>query len=1097
VFNGKADGGEGQDKLRIATGGTASRTIVTGQITSFEDVFASGSGTLDFQGGAHDFDSFEIDGGNVRVGGGASLRSDAGGVRFTGNADNRFTLAHGGAVGSLVDGGDGDNDVLAFEQAAGQTQNVSGVQAQNFEVLAATGEGYLNIDEDRTFDRVQIEGGNVKVLADVTLTADVIGGAGADSFDNAGTVDGDVLLGDGDDTYVARTGSSVTGAVDGGDGDNDTVVYSLVDGAGSLLDDIVNFESLGVYGPGTLSLDMQAGENWNSIKLMDEANLDLKSSGGTIGQINGDDSNQRVTVDGALTGGVDMGGGDDVLDLTLGGVLSGEVDGGAGNDVLNLKLTSASRINGMYNFETANISGGQALTLGGALGASQGINFDRSDDELIIAEGAVFEGTVDGGAGQNLLRVQSGDAQSRTVVASQILNFQDLVSEGAGMLALTGGTYDFDSVAVNGGSLELGANTVVRSDAGVVFDGADNRLVLAAGSRIEGGIDAGDGADTLQLAQAQGEVRIWSTLEATGFERLESSGAGELRFNTNAAFVNGVSLNGGQTTVMADTTLTADVTGGEAAETFSILGTLDGDLDLAGGDDRLIFAANGSGLRSGGEGSDTLEFRGAGAGVVNYDGDLWSGFEKLAVSGGVLSMTGVSDWQGLTLTGGRLVGQAGSVITSSSAIEVGAGSVFGSAGTVNADINVRGTLSPGASPGTMTVNGDVSFFSGSNLLMELSPQVSDLLSINGAMNIASGATIDITGVLPSTPGQVLDLIVASEGINGRFTTINKSETIFGFVAQDGNKLQIRGEFQNDDAYGSNAQRSIAYANAVLASGQAVQAFTSAVSVLVDAEGVSNADAFEQLTPEAYGSAMQVGTETALSLVEGVRGLDMTAPKGEGFYTFAQAVGLGAELDGRQVTGASSGKLDMGGMFGGVGYASGQGFNAGAFVGKMIAEQDLRDLGASTKTDGVLAGAFIEGRALGLNVSGMVAYDQTEARTQRSMAATPETGRGNYELRTWTADVNVAYPVTVGGLTVEPNAGLTYASTARDMVSEITGGAFALMVDDDTKSALFADVGVKVTAEASFMGHALRPWMEAGVRQLLSDRDDGVTGAFQG
>ncbi|RZI98003.1 MAG: autotransporter outer membrane beta-barrel domain-containing protein, partial [Brevundimonas sp.] len=40
-------------------------------------------------------------------------------------------------------------------------------------------------------------------------------------------------------------------------------------------------------------------------------------------------------------------------------------------------------------------------------------------------------------------------------------------------------------------------------------------------------------------------------------------------------------------------------------------------------------------------------------------------------------------------------------------------------------------------------------------------------------------------------------------------------------------------------------------------------------------------------------------------------------------------------------------------------------------------------------------------------------------------------------------------------------------------------------------------GVKVTAEASFMGHALRPWMEAGVRQLLSDRDDGVTGAFQG
>lgn len=1099
VFQGQADGGIGSDVLRVTTGAAGSRSIVSGQLTSFESLYADGAGTLEFDGGSYSFTAFEAAGGDISFTGGAKLAAGAGAILFTGAVDNRFTLGYGSSIGSRVDGGDGDGDVLAFQQDAGQIQKLSDLNAENFEILAASGAGELHINQDATFDQVLLEGGNIKLLADVTLTADVIGGSGNDTFDIAGTVVGDVLLGDGDDTYVARTGSFVDGLIDGGVGGNDTVVYSLIDGAGTLLDNVINFESIGVYGPGTLNLALT--EDLISVKLMDQANLNLTGNGRTIGNIIGDNSAQTVTIDGGLTGGVSLGGGDDTLNLRLGGVLSGQLDGGEGqNDVLNLQLTAASRVNGMTNFEVANVtSDGHALTLGG-LGAGQRLNFlGQTDDELIIAAGAEFKGTVDGGAGQNLLRVQSGASDNRTVVASQILNFQDLVSEGAGTLALTGGTYRFDSVEISGGNLELGSDTSLVSGAGVVFDAADNRLTLGSGASIAGGVDAGDGADTLALTQGQGSSRLYGSLNFTGFERLETSGAGELAFNVDAAFINGVGLNGGTTTVNGNAILAANVLGGDAAETFAILGALNGDLDLGAGDDRLILTgADGSGLRSGGAGDgDVLDFRtnGSYAAPTVYDASRYDGFEKLAVSGGVLSMTSDSSWKGLSLTGGRLIGQAGTVLTSDTAIDVGAGAVFGSAGTVNADINVRGTLSPGSSPGTMAVNGDVSFAAGSNLYLEVSPSLSDLLQINGKMTIANGAAIDITGVLPSTPGAVLDLVVASEGIDGRFATINKSSTVFGFVAQNGNKLQIRGEFQNDNAFGTNAQRSIAYANAVLASGQAVQAFTQAVPVLVDANGVSNAAAFEQLTPEAYGSAQRIGSETALSVVDTARGLHLNAPDEEGVYGFAQAIGLRTELDARARTGAASAELDMGGVFGGVGYSTGTGLTAGAFIGGTRAEQRLEDLDATTRTEGVLVGAFAGGTWAGVNINGLAFHDLSEARTQRTMAATPDFARGRYDLDTWTVDVSVDYPMSLGGFSVIPTAGVTWISSERDAVSETNGGAFALTVDSDRKDGWFADAGIKVTTAMMFEGRAFIPYAEAGVRKVLSDDGQRVTGSL--
>ncbi|NIJ18332.1 hypothetical protein FHS95_000001 [Sphingomonas naasensis] len=769
-----------------------------------------------------------------------------------------------------------------------------------------------------------------------------------------------------------------------------------------------------------------------------------------------------------------------------------------------MTLDGASSINGMFGFETANITGASPLTLTGDFGANQRINFaGNSDNELIVGAGATFAGTVDGGAGHDLLRVQSGDAQTRTVVASQILSFEDLISEGAGTLALTAGNYSFENVAVNGGNLELGAGTTLGTNHGVIFDGADNRFTLGSGASVVGRVDGGAGNDTLALVQGAGTTRLLSTIDYSGFERLESSGSGngELRIDRNASFANGVGLDGGVFNVVTGNTLTATVAGGANRESLIVGGRIEGDVDLGAGDDYLTIAGAGTitGTRSGGDGTDTLVFNTSGtyAAPTVFDAGSYASFEALNVEGGVVSFTGTGSYAAINIAGGRLIGQAGSVITATSPIQVSRGATFGSAGRVNGDIIVSGTLSPGASPGTMTVNGNVNFQPGSNLLLEVSPTASDLLNISGTLSIANGATMDITGVLHGTPGNRLDLVVAQGGINGRFTTINKSNDIFGFVVQNGNRLQIQSEFLNGD-YPTNIGASIDYANEVLRGGYGVQAFTAALPVLVDAQGAIQQQAFAQLTPEPYGSAIQLGEENSLLLVDGVHGATATRGEGEGLYTFGQFLAGRADVKATNgLSGASASRVNNRGFFAGLGYGIGGGTQIGAFVGGLDSQQRIEWLGAKTELDALAAGVFGDTRLGGLGLHGLVGLNGGKAETSRRLLVNNHTGKAKYDLTSWIADLGVDYQVRLGAWTLAPKLGVTYVRTSRAAAAEQGLGDFSLSVDKGHRNSWFGEAAVAATGSFDLAGAKLTPYAQVGVRQLMGDARVPVTGQFTG
>lgn len=97
-------------------------------------------------------------------------------------------------------------------------------------------------------------------------------------------------------------------------------------------------------------------------------------------------------------------------------------------------------------------------------------------------------------------------------------------------------------------------------------------------------------------------------------------------------------------------------------------------------------------------------------------------------------------------------------------VTLGQGGILtGDLGSLIGDLTIAGgVVSPGDSPGTLTINGDVIFSSGVLLLEALGPGQIDRIVVNGSIVIGAAAEIDV--LLGYEPNDVLSFLEASNGI---------------------------------------------------------------------------------------------------------------------------------------------------------------------------------------------------------------------------------------------------------------------------------------------------------------------------------------------
>ena len=958
-----------------------------------------------------------------------------------------------------------------------------------------------------------------------TIIGSIALGAGNDRIENYGQIQGNVFLGAGDDTFLHRASATLVGTVDGGAG-TDSLIIDATGGGTVNGDQFVNFERFSQTGQGNVTY---AGAfNFDTLGVAGgsvtvAAGQTLTSTGATT--ITGTDAAETVTNNGTIAGAVSLGGGDDRFVnawLVQGAVALGDgndsfvegagsrvvggVDGGAGTNLYTALLSGdRSGLGQRSNFQQLAVTGSGTLSLtldqsfdtvalagtgltvalaGNRIGAVAGTDAAEqlrvdgdiasvalgAGDDLLALSTTNAAGRYDGGTGTDSLRFT---ANAPVVLSGVATGFENVSLTGNALTVA--GSLGTQGAALNFGDSDLSL-TVAKGGtlAGVIDLGAGNdALRLAAGSALLGTVAGGAGNDSATLELAGNQTLAAGQL--TGFETLATEGTGNLTL-TGAHAYNQVNA-ATDLTIASGSSLTA------------------GQVAFTGGNQRFTIAGTFAGAIDGGAGTDSIALSG-GTATAPVAFTNVANVEALAMTGGYATVSGNASFGAVDMTGGRLVGFAGSTMAATQFL-VRQGATFGSAGTVNGNVTVAGTLSPGASPGTMTVNGNVTLNSGSLSYFELTPTVSDKLIVNGGLTIDSGSTLQIVSSGALRPGTSYDLIVASGGISGSYSNVLKPSDLFGFIVQRADRIQLLGQFLGDARFSPQVARSIDYANATLAKQPATSTLFAALPSLLTASGASNPRGFAQITPEAYASASQIGVDNALGLVQAARG-PAFAPTREdaGVFTFGQTLGQWHTLGADAGQGTSAARTRGYGFLGGVGYGDRQ-WMIGAFGGWLDTRQSIAPLGASTKADGVVAG--VHGRYSmpnGFGFGASIVYDGAQARTTRALPGTAS-AYGRYDLHSWTSDLSIHYAAELAeGWSLTPRAGLTYLRTRRQGVGETGGSPFALTVARRDLVAGFADGGVTF-GRSDASDAPFRPFVTLGARYQIEGNRAVALGGYAG
>ncbi|MDO7834593.1 hypothetical protein Q4610_05990 [Sphingobium sp. HBC34] len=760
---------------------------------------------------------------------------------------------------------------------------------------------------------------------------------------------------------------------------------------------------------------------------------------------------------------------DSVISLTNRGIIS--ADSGAGysaaiNDANPALLTGVTAVGIM-----APGDGASDVTIVNAAGATISANgatsyawryWEPDDAPRIVPETYATTGSL--AVGVLADRVSLDNAGTIRGLAGGMIGADTEVALGDNALDLSG---RFLAGAVQ---TFHSADTVVNRSTGVIIGSIDlgemDDKLINAGT-IDGGIFLGSGNDSMTHAIGGTLTGIVDGGEGTDKVVIDITGGGLLGNALIARFVNFESkIVSGSGTVTTDGPFLDDT-----------LFLRDTALELGAG--QTLQTAGPVAVTFAG-GSNLLVNNGTIVGGL----DLANG-QNQVVNAGVI-------------TGGIRFGQdshmtslANSVI--SGTIDVSQGAVFGSAGTVNGAINVGGTLAPGASLGTMTVNGNVTLHAGSNALFQFTPTASDALVINGSLTIAEGATLTLTGNRPLTPG-VYTIVSASDGINGSFgTNVMRGDAIEGVLTFGAKAIRLTGLFQLKNGATAQVEQTKDYLNTLLLGGKATPAIVTAFPGMVDADGYASPAILSTLSPEAYASAAQIGIENGLAISGALRSVRMGGLRDEGgLFAFGQAYGNWRVFDADR-RGVGQADVDSSGYLGGVGYGNST-VGAALFVGRSEGKQRLGSIGARNDADGMFFGGRVHYASGGLSAGATILFDRSEIDTVRNPAA-GGTARSHYDMHGMTIDGWIRYGFEIqSGWRLGPQLGLTHVSISRDALRETGGGAFALDISKQKYGATFLSADLKLEAPGE---ESLRPWTAIGFRYTLDSDAISATGTLLG
>ena len=418
-------------------------------------------------------------------------------------------------------------------------------------------------------------------------------------------------------------------------------------------------------------------------------------------------------------------------DVTRRGTLSGTgtlIKRGAGTLTLG--------ISNNYNGGTTISGGALATGTSGALPTGGAVTI--TSGTLDLGGYSATIGTLSGSSGAT---ITSGSAGSITLTSTSATNstYAGTITNGLGAMAFT--KQGAGTLTLSGTSSYTGATTI---SGGVLAFGVSNALSDSTAVTVAGGgLDIGSYTDTvasftITSGSLFGSGKLTAATYALGGGTVTGNlGGGSMTVTANSN-LNGtadgtsVSLNAGSLALGSAgrfTSIQVALTGSSGGSMS--LGGSESVGSLAGGFNVSLGSAT---LNTGNDNTSTTY-----SGIVSGSGGLTK------AGTGTFTLSGSSSYTGATaVNGGRLLvnGQLGNT-----AVAVNASGLLGGSGTIlgGVTVNSSGTLSPGNSPGVLTV-GSLSLLAGSHTLMEItgtSASLYDQIVGTGSGGLTYGGNLDL------------------------------------------------------------------------------------------------------------------------------------------------------------------------------------------------------------------------------------------------------------------------------------------------------------------------------------------------------------------
>ncbi|MBI2738779.1 MAG: autotransporter domain-containing protein [Rhodospirillales bacterium] len=498
---------------------------------------------------------------------------------------------------------------------------------------------------------------------------------------------------------------------------------------------------------------------------------------------------------------------------------------------------------------------------------------------------------------------------------------------------------------------------------------------------------------------------------------------------------------------------------------------------------------------------------------------------------GTLTIDGTATYSGQTsVIGGRL--NVNGDITQSSDVMVGPGGILGGVGFVPTSL-VAGTLAPGNSIGTLTVNGNLTFVSGSIYQVEVAGAAADRTTVTGSATLA-GTTQALFA--PGTLTRSYTILSAAGGLDGSFqdltsvglpgflnpslgysatdVTLNLQSAMTATPGLAGNQVAVARAL--DSAFNAGPGLGAMPALFGLSSGQ----LPAALELLSG----DNASVGQSMAITAGGqfAALLANRPTTRRAEEQTAWLaDCSAPGAaacdaadeprngpRNWSAWGTAFGGAQWLNADPVTGANAAQQTIGGGAFGGDYRVGPQTLLGIAVGLSGSNYWVGATGANGRATGVHFGLYGQHDWQGFYVNAALAYSRFDGSAIRPIngIGTTETAKSSTTSSQLGGRIEVGRPFEVAEITggalgltpfiaLQPAALWTPGVTESSVTATGAPGVFALSYQQQATTSLPMFLGVQLDARTEINSRPLTGWLRTSwVHEFLADRS--VTAGFQ-